>query len=79
MNALSNAPMKMALTNALGTAELNNLPIYVTADNGKTINYLAAINKSDNYAKALNDSAVAISAAPMPTEQINADGSVTSL
>ena len=79
LSALSNTSMKQSLINALSAAELANLPIYVTADNGQTINYLAAINKSENYAKALNDSAVAISAAPMPTEQINADGSVTSL
>ena len=79
LTALSNTSMKTALKNALGTDELSNLPIYVTADNGKTINYLAAINKSENYATAINDSAVAISTAPVPTEQMNADGSVTSL
>jgi len=71
--------MKTALASALSMAELDNLPIYVTAENGKTINYLAAINKSENYTTAINDSIVAISTAPVPTEHMNADGSVTSL
>ena len=42
-------------------------------------NYLAAINKSENYVAALNDSSVAIGTTPVPTEQMNANGSVTSL
>ena len=79
LKALSNTSMKSALKNALSTAELTNMSIYVTADNGKTINYLAAINKSENYVSALTDSAVAIGTATVPTEQMNADGSVTSL
>jgi len=48
-----------------------------SSDNGCVIDYTAAINKSENYAMALNDSAVNHATAPVPTYQMNADGSVT--
>ena len=79
MNALSNASMKKALISALSAAEMANSPIYITTSNGKTINYLAASNKNESYVTALNDLSVAIGTTPVPTEQMNADGSVTSL
>ncbi|SPF46739.1 exported hypothetical protein [Candidatus Desulfosporosinus infrequens] len=77
INALANPPMKAALTNALLAAEVANLPIFVTDDNGSVIDYTAAIGKSENYSVALTDSAVNHATAPVATQQMNADGSVT--
>ena len=77
LTSLSNALMKKALSNALSSAELGNLPIYVTTDNGSVINYETAINKGENYMAALNDPAVNHATTPAPTYQMNADGSVT--
>ena len=77
INALANHPMKVALTSALLAAEVANLPIFVTDDNRSVIDYTAAIGKSENYSAALNDSAVNHATAPLATQQMNADGSVT--
>ena len=77
LNALSNAQMKTALAKALSSAELANLPIFITTDNGNVINYTAAIAKGETYAQALTDSAVNQASAPAATYQMNADGSVT--
>ena len=77
LNALTHAPMKIALTNALSSAELANWPIIVTDDSGKFINYTAAINKNENYATALNDSTVISGVGPWAAYVMNLDGTVT--
>jgi len=77
LQALANAPMKTALAKALSAAELANSPIFVTEDNGKVMNYTAAIDKGETYAQALTDSAVNQATAPPATYQMNVDGSVT--
>ena len=79
LNALSNAPMKTALKNALSAAEQANRSIYVTTDSGKVINYLAAFQKNESYVTALTDSTVNNAIAPVPTEQMNLDGTVTQI
>ena len=68
LSALSTPAVRTALTSALATAELANLPIFVTDSNGAVINYMTAINKSENYAAALYDSAVNNAIAPTVTE-----------
>ena len=75
--ALTHDPMKTALINALSSSELDNLPIFVTDDNGSVINYISAISKSENYAVALTDSSVNHATVPVATYQMNADGAVT--
>jgi hypothetical protein len=77
INALANPPMKVALTSALLAAEVANFPIFVTDDNGSVIDYTAAIGKNENYSAALKDSAVNHATAPVATQQMNTDGSVT--
>ncbi|SPF49303.1 exported hypothetical protein [Candidatus Desulfosporosinus infrequens] len=77
LQALSNSSMKKSLTIALAAVELANLPIFITADNGTVIDYMAAIDKSETYAQALTDSAVNHGTPPTATYQMNADGSVT--
>jgi hypothetical protein len=79
VNALANPPMKAALTSALLTEEVANLPIFITDDNGSVINYTAALSRNEDYATALKDSAVNQATAPVATQQMNADGSVTPL
>ena len=74
---LSNPPMKAALTSALKSNELANLPIFVTDSNGKVVDYLAAINKNENYATALLDSTVNNVIAPATMYQMYIDGTVT--
>ncbi|MDR3600964.1 MAG: hypothetical protein P4L49_10890 [Desulfosporosinus sp.] len=78
-NALANPPMKEALTSALLAAEVANLPIFITDDNGSVINYTAAIGRSENYSAALNDSTVNQATAPVATQQMNVDGSLTTI
>ena len=68
--------MKTALTNALESSETANLPIFVTDSNGKVVDYLAAINKNENYATALTDPAVNNVTDPIPTAMMNIDGIV---
>ena len=77
LDALSNAPMKTALSSALSSNEVANLPIFVTDSNGKVIDYLAAINKNENYATALLDSTVNNAIAQVANYQMNTDGNVT--
>ena len=77
LDALSNAPMKTALSSALSSNEVANLPIFVTDSNGKVIDYLAAINKNENYATALLDSTVNNVIAPATMYQMYIDGTVT--
>ena len=79
LNALLQAPMKTSLSNALMSNELANLPIFVTDDSGSVINYSAAISKNEVYAEALTDSAVNHATAPVATEQMNTDGTVTAV
>ena len=79
LNALSNASMKKTLISDLSATELANLPIFVIAANGSVINYEAAIGKGESYAVALNDSSLNKAIAPVPTKQMNADGTVSSV
>jgi hypothetical protein len=79
VNALANPPMKAALINGFLAAEIANLPIFITDDNGSVINYTAALSRNEDYSAALNDSAVNHATAPVATQKMNADGSVTPL
>ena len=47
LNALSNAPMKLALISALSAVELANGPLFVTDTNGSVIDYEQAIGKGE--------------------------------
>lgn len=76
LKAITHTPMKKALLTALSTDELANLNIYVTDDNGKTINYTDALNKSIAYSVALNGS-ITYCIPPTPVYQLNEDGTVT--
>ena len=58
LNALTNASTKAALVDGLTAAELGNLPIYVTDTNGKTVDYMTALNKNESYMTAITDSDV---------------------
>ena len=75
--ALSNAPMKTALSNNLSACELANLPIFVIDTNGSVINYAAAFGKGETYATALNDSIYNHATAPQATLTMGADGTLT--
>ena len=76
LSALANAPMKAALTAALKSNESANLPIFITDSNGEVVDYLAAINKNENYATALLDSSYD-AIAPVATYQMNTAGTLT--
>ncbi|SPF37181.1 exported hypothetical protein [Candidatus Desulfosporosinus infrequens] len=71
--------MKRAFVNALTTSENNGYPIYVTDTSGLTVNYESALNKAETYLQALNDPTISSnnSIVPVPTEQLNVDGTIT--
>lgn len=80
LNMLSTGgPMRTAFITALTNSENFGYPIYVNDDSGAVIDYAAALNKSELYATALNDSSINHAAAPVANYQMNTDGSVTAV
>ncbi|MDR3542280.1 MAG: Ig-like domain-containing protein [Desulfosporosinus sp.] len=80
LNKVQNNPdMYNALSTAFLNAETNGRPIFITDDTGKVINWAGALNASEDYTAALSDPNVNQATIPVATEQMNADGTVTSV